>query len=97
MIILVFDWIRGGSILKIGIIGVVAAILSSFIRKDRMELSVVLGMVAGMIIFYFVLTQISVVLNFISEMIDMVEIEERIAHFVAIVTALAQGNVLPDR
>ena len=54
----------------------VAAILSSFIRKDRMELSVVLGMVAGMIIFYFVLTQISVVLNFISEMIDMVEIEE---------------------
>lgn len=33
-------------------------------------------MVAGMIIFYYVLTQISVVVNFITEMLDMVAIEE---------------------
>lgn len=54
----------------------VAAILSSFIRKERAELSVVMGMVAGMIIFYFVLTQISVVVRFVTEMLDMVTIEE---------------------
>ena len=54
----------------------VAAILSSFIRKERAELSVVMGMVAGMIIFYYVLTQISVVVHFITEMLDMVAIEE---------------------
>lgn len=33
-------------------------------------------MVAGMIIFYYVLTQISIVVNFITEMLDMVAIEE---------------------
>jgi len=35
-----------------------------------------LGVVAGMIIFYYVLTQISVVISFISEMLDMVTIEK---------------------
>ena len=54
----------------------IAAILSSFIRKERAELSVVIGMAAGMIIFYFVLTQISVVVHFITELWGMVAIEE---------------------
>ena len=36
----------------------------------------VIGMAAGMIIFYYVLTQISVVVRFITEMVDMVAIEE---------------------
>ena len=36
----------------------------------------VIGMAAGMIIFYYILTQISVVVRFITEMIDMVAIEE---------------------
>ena len=63
-------------ILKIGLIGVAAAIISSFIRKERAELSVVIGIVAGMIIFYYVLTQVSVVIHFITEMLNMVAIEE---------------------
>jgi stage III sporulation protein AD len=50
--------------------------LSAFIRKERAEFSVVLGMVAGIVIFYYVLTQISVVVNFVTEMLDMVAIEE---------------------
>lgn len=33
-------------------------------------------MVAGIVIFYYVLTQISVVVNFVTEMLDMVAIEE---------------------
>ena len=37
----------------------------------------VIGMSAGMIIFYYVLTQISVVVGFITEMLDMVAIEEK--------------------
>ncbi len=54
----------------------VAAILSSFIRKERAEISVVIGMATGMIIFYYVLTQISVVVRFVTELLDMVAIEE---------------------
>lgn len=50
--------------------------MSAFIRKERAEFSVVLGMVAGIVIFYYVLTQISVVVNFVTEMLDMVAIEE---------------------
>lgn len=51
--------------------------MACFIRKERAELSMVIGMVAGMIIFYYVLTQISVVVQFITEMLDMVAIEEK--------------------
>lgn len=36
----------------------------------------VIGMVAGIIIFYYVLTQISVVISFVTELLDMVAIEE---------------------
>jgi len=50
--------------------------LSAFIRKERAEISVVLGIIAGIVIFYYVLTQISVVVNFVTEMLDMVAIEE---------------------
>ena len=35
-----------------------------------------IGMVTGIIIFYYVLTQISVVVSFITELLDMVAIEE---------------------
>lgn len=54
----------------------VAALLSAFIRKERAELSMAIGIVAGVIIFYYVMSQISVVVKFISEMMDMVAIEE---------------------
>lgn len=37
----------------------------------------VIGMSAGMIIFFYMLTQISVVVGFITEMLDMVAIEEK--------------------
>ena len=50
--------------------------MSAFIRKERAEISVVLGIIAGIVIFYYVLTQISVVVNFVTEMLDMVAIEE---------------------
>ncbi len=50
--------------------------MSTFIRKERAELSMAIGMVAGIIIFYYVLTQISVVMRFITELLDMVAIEE---------------------
>ena len=36
----------------------------------------VIGMIAGIIIFYYVLTQISVVISFVTELLDMVAIEE---------------------
>lgn len=53
-----------------------AALLATFIRKERAELSMVIGIATGMIIFYYMLTQISVVVRFVTELLDMVAIEE---------------------
>ena len=57
-------------------IGIIAAILASFIKKERSEIAMMIGIGAGLIIFYFVLSQISIVIRFLSEMLDMVAIEE---------------------
>ena len=50
--------------------------MSTFIRKERADISMVIGIVSGMMIFYYMLTQISIVVRFITEFLDMVAIEE---------------------
>lgn len=61
--------------IKIGVIGVAAALLATLIKKERAEHAMIIGIVAGIVIFLYVLTQISVVIGFISEMIEMVAME----------------------
>ena len=53
-----------------------AAILATAIKKQRAELSIMIGIATGIIIFFYVLSQISVVITFLSEMLQMVAIEE---------------------
>lgn len=53
-----------------------AAILAVFIKKERGELALMIGIGAGLVIFYYVLSQLSVVIGFLSEILDMVAIEE---------------------
>ena len=57
-------------------IGVSAALVATFIRKDRAELALMIGIVTGTIIFFFVLTQLSSVIRFVTDLIDMAGIEE---------------------
>ena len=52
-----------------------AAILAVFIKKERAELAMLMGIGTGVIIFYFVISQISIVIGFLSELINMVSIE----------------------
>ncbi len=63
-------------IFQIGLIGVAAALLATFIKKERSEIALLIGIVAGVIIFLYVITQLSVVIGFVSELLDMVELEE---------------------
>lgn len=63
-------------IFQIGLIGVAAALLATFIKKERSEIALLIGIVAGVIIFFYVITQLSVVIGFVSELLDMVELEE---------------------
>ena len=53
-----------------------AALLTTFLRRERAEISMLIGIVAGMMIFYYLLTQISVVVRFVTELLDLVAIEE---------------------
>jgi stage III sporulation protein AD len=57
-------------------IGVVAVVLATLIKKERAELSLIIGMSATVIIFLYVLSQIQVVLSFVAGMIDMISLEE---------------------
>ena len=64
------------AIFKIGLIGIVAAILGVFIKKERMELSLLISISACVLIFFYILTQIGVILEFMGELLDMVAVEE---------------------
>lgn len=50
--------------------------MACFIRKERGEIAIVIGITAGLIIFYYVLIQISVIVEFITELLNMASIEE---------------------
>lgn len=53
-----------------------AVILATAIKKERSEISIMIGIAAGCIIFFYVLSQISVVIEFLSEILEMVAMEE---------------------
>lgn len=64
------------NIFQVGLLGVAAALLATFIRKERNEIALLIGIVAGVIIFFYVVSQLSVVIGFVTELLDMVAIEE---------------------
>ena len=53
-----------------------AAILATVLRRERAEISIVIAMATGVLIFGYVLSQITIVLDFLYEMLEMVSIEE---------------------
>lgn len=63
-------------IFKIGIIGIVAAILATFLKKERAELSTMIGIVTGVVIFSYILSQLSVVTEFLSSILEKIDLEE---------------------
>lgn len=62
--------------LKIGIVGIVAAIFATFLKKERAELSSMIGIVTGIVIFFYILSQISVVTEFLASILKRIDLEE---------------------
>ena len=62
--------------LKIGIVGIVAAIFATFLKKERAELSSMIGIVTGSVIFFYILSQISVVTEFLASILKRIDLEE---------------------
>ena len=50
--------------------------MGTLIKKEKAELSLMIGLAAGVLIFLYVLSQIGVVISFVSGMINMISIEE---------------------
>ena len=63
-------------IFKIGMIGIVAAILATFLKKERAEISTMIGIVTGIVIFFYIISQLSVVTKFLAEILAKVNLEE---------------------
>lgn len=63
-------------IFRIGIIGIVAAILAVYLKKDRAEISTIIGIVTGVVIFFYILSQLSVVTEFLSSILSKINLEE---------------------
>ncbi len=53
-----------------------AAILATILKKERAEVSIVIGIATGILIFGYVISQIQVVIEFMSKILRMVAIEE---------------------
>ena len=52
---------------KVALFGITAALLSMLLKKDRGELAVCMGIVSGIVIFGYILAQISLVIDFAKE------------------------------
>lgn len=63
-------------IFKIGLIGIVAAILGVFIKKERTELSLLISISACVLIFFYILSQIGLILEFLTGLLEMAAMEE---------------------
>ena len=50
--------------------------MASLLKKERAELAILIGVAAGMIIFFYVLSQIQVILAFLDGLLAMVSVEE---------------------
>jgi len=63
-------------IFKIGFLGIMATILAVFIKKERAELSLFISITACGLIFFYIISQIELVLSFLSKLLHMISIEE---------------------
>lgn len=62
-------------IFKIGIMGIVAAILATFLKKERAEISTMIGIATGTVIFFYILSQLSVVTEFLVDILEKIHME----------------------
>ena len=61
---------------KIGLIGIVAAFLALPLKKEKAEYAMTIGMIAGILIFFYVLAEVSYVTDFINEVLKYLPIDK---------------------
>ncbi len=61
---------------QIALVGVLAVILATAIRRERQELALLLAIATCAIIFFYVLSQLSTVIEFLTKLLEMVRMEQ---------------------
>ncbi len=61
---------------KIGLIGIVAAFFALPLKKEKAEYAMAIGMIAGILIFFYVLAEVSYVTDFINEVLKYLPIDK---------------------
>lgn len=61
---------------KIGLAGVVAAFLGLYLRKERPEFGIIIGIISGVLIFSYGIAQIEVIVGFIEKIMDYLPLEQ---------------------
>lgn len=62
--------------IKIGLAGIVAAFLGMFLKKDRPELGMLIGIFAGVLIFTYGVAQIEVIVDFVEKIMGYLPVKQ---------------------
>ncbi|RBP46664.1 stage III sporulation protein AD [Garciella nitratireducens] len=76
-------------IIQIISIGLIATILSVILKKDRPEFSMLIGLVAGIIIFFFVITKLKVVLEVFQDLSSKMDINMKYINIIFKIIGIA--------
>lgn len=62
--------------LRVGMIGILVTFLSMLFKKEKNEYGLFIGVAAGILIFALVLTKVADIINFVSELVDMLPVDD---------------------
>ena len=77
--------------IKIGLVGIVAAFLGLYIRKERPEFGILIGIFAGVFIFTYGVAQIEVIVGFVEKIMGYLPLKQE--YFWAILKMLGIAYV----
>lgn len=62
--------------IKIGLVGIAAAFLGLYLRKERPEISTLIGLFAGVMIFTYAVAQIEVIVGFVEKIVGYLPVKQ---------------------
>ncbi len=62
--------------IKIGLAGIVAAFLGLYLRKERPEFGIVIGIFSGVLIFSYAMAQIEVIVGFVEKIMGYLPVKQ---------------------
>jgi stage III sporulation protein AD len=65
------------AVIKIAVIGMSGMVLSVMLKNVRAEYAVLIGLATTVVLFYFILTRLGLILDDVSELMELIGVDER--------------------